>query len=102
LSYQDRRINCDNYSWYARTFNKPHHEIENDLRLWDELASLINANLPGTQSIVQAPSPSASPFFQYLRRGIQANGIDSSSLEVVRKEVANGTPSRTVTPSPAN
>jgi hypothetical protein len=82
MSYENRPINCDNYSWYARTFNKPHHEIENDLRLWNELASLINANLPGTPSIVQAPSPSASPFFQYLRRGIQANGPETAPLDV--------------------
>jgi hypothetical protein len=35
MTYKDRPINCDNYSWYARFFNKPHHEIENDLRVWD-------------------------------------------------------------------
>jgi hypothetical protein len=102
MTYEDRPINCDNYSWYARTFNKPHHEIENDLRVWDELASLINTDLPGTSSIAQTPPPSASPFFKYLRRGIQANGVDTASLEVVREEVANGTPSRAVTPSPTN
>jgi pimeloyl-ACP methyl ester carboxylesterase len=60
MTYENRPINCDNYSWYSRTLNKPHHEIENDFRVWDELASLINSNLPGTASIVQAPSPSAS------------------------------------------
>jgi hypothetical protein len=102
MTYEDRPINCDNYSWYARTFNKPHHEIENDLRVWDELASLINTDLPGTSSIAQAAPPSASPFFKYLRRGVQANGVGTASLEVVREEVASGTPSPTVTPSPTN
>ena len=37
MTYEDHSINCDNYPWYARTFNKPHHEIENDLRVWDPL-----------------------------------------------------------------
>jgi hypothetical protein len=92
MTYEDRPINCDNYSWYSRTLNKPHHKIENDFRVWDELASLIDTDLPGTPSKVQAPSPSASPFFKYLRRGIQAtgaNGTDTAVLEVATGEEAN-------------
>jgi hypothetical protein len=85
MSYEDRPINCDNYSWYARTFNKPHHEIENDLRVWDKLASLINTDLPGTPSIVQPPPPSRSPFFKYLRRGFQAHGTEPALLELARE-----------------
>jgi hypothetical protein len=100
MTYEDRPINCDNYSWYSRTFNKPHHEIENDLRLWNELASLINTDLPGTPSNVHAPSPSASPFFQYLRRGIQANGTQTAVLEVQKDAEANSKSSQTATPSP--
>ena len=34
MTYEGHTINCDNYPWFARTFNKPHHEIENDLRVW--------------------------------------------------------------------
>ncbi len=102
MSYEDRPINCDNYSWYARTFNKPHHEIENDLRLWDQLAALISTNIPSASSTAQAPPPSASPFFQYLRRGIQANGVDAASPRVVGEEVAKGTPPPTVASSPTN
>ncbi|MGC2214354.1 MAG: hypothetical protein WA426_16485 [Silvibacterium sp.] len=82
MSYKDHPINCDNYSWYARDFNKPHHEIENDFRVWDEVASLINSDLPGTASIAQAPSPSGSPFFKYLRRGSQAHGTETSVFEI--------------------
>lgn len=41
LIYRDSSINCDNYPWYARTFNRPHHEIENDPRVWNLAASLI-------------------------------------------------------------
>ena len=34
MTYEGHHINCDNYPWFARTFNKPHHEIENDPRVW--------------------------------------------------------------------
>jgi hypothetical protein len=80
MTYEDRPINCDNYSWYSRTLNKPHHEIENDFRVWDELSSLINSDLPGTPSTVRAQSPSESPFFKYLRVGFQAQVRSPSPL----------------------
>ncbi len=82
MTYEDRPINCDNYSWYSRTLNKPHHKIENDFRVWDEVASLINSDLPDTPSIAPAPSPSRSPFFQYLRRGIQAEQPETALLKL--------------------
>lgn len=47
MTYEDRSINCDNYPWYARTFNKPHHEIENDPRVWDRAASLVDSEVAG-------------------------------------------------------
>ncbi|HSY70086.1 MAG TPA: hypothetical protein VK813_15655 [Edaphobacter sp.] len=82
MTYENRPINCDNYSWYSRTLNKPHHKIENDFRVWDELASLINSDLPGAPSIPQAPSPSGSPFFKYLKVGFQAHGTETALLDV--------------------
>jgi pimeloyl-ACP methyl ester carboxylesterase len=82
MNYENRPINCDNYSWYSRTLNKPHHKIENDFRVWDEVASLINSDLPGAPSIAPAPAPSRSPFFKYLRRGFQANGTQTAQLEI--------------------
>ena len=42
MTYEGHSINCDNYPWFARTFNKPHHEIENDPRVWTLAASLID------------------------------------------------------------
>jgi hypothetical protein len=33
MTYTDYPINCNNYPWFARTFSKPHHEIENDPRM---------------------------------------------------------------------
>jgi hypothetical protein len=47
MSYSDAPVNCDNYPWFVRTFNKPHHEIENDARVWDKVASLIDAEIVG-------------------------------------------------------
>jgi pimeloyl-ACP methyl ester carboxylesterase len=89
MTYENRPINCDNYSWYSRTLNKPHHEIENDFRVWDEVASLIDADLPGAPSIAQAPAPSRSPFFKYLRRGFQAHGTESAQLEIPSESTGN-------------
>jgi pimeloyl-ACP methyl ester carboxylesterase len=80
MTYEDRPINCDNYSWYSRTLNKPHHEIENDFRVWDQVASLIDSDLAGVPSVADAPSPSRSPFFKYLRRGFQADETVTAQL----------------------
>jgi pimeloyl-ACP methyl ester carboxylesterase len=51
-SYKRNPISCTGYSWYARTFMKPHIEIENDRALWSRIEALIVArscagNLPG-------------------------------------------------------
>jgi hypothetical protein len=48
MTYDGHSINCDNYPWFARTFNKPHHEIENDQRVWTLAASLIDSEFAGT------------------------------------------------------
>lgn len=89
MTYENRPINCDNYSWYSRTFNRPHHLIENDFRVWDQLASLINTDLPATPAIPRSPRPSDSPFFKYLRRGVQANGTQTAHLQLANKAEAN-------------
>lgn len=51
-SYKTNPISRTGYSWYARTFMKPHIEIENDRALWSRIEALIVArscasNLPG-------------------------------------------------------
>jgi len=56
LKYDDHPINCDNYKWLPRMLNKPHHEIENDPRVWNKIASLIDSELEGRSSDVQAVS----------------------------------------------
>jgi len=60
MSYQDRQINCDNYPWISRHLNKPHHEIENDPRVWYQIASLIESRLSTATSAVEALQPPRS------------------------------------------
>jgi hypothetical protein len=57
MTYQNHPINCDNYPWLARTFNKPHHEIENDPRVWNQAASLIDSELSSTKSTATSSAP---------------------------------------------
>ena len=61
MTYQGHRINCANYPWYARTLNKPHHELENDPRVWDLAASLIDSEVEGRTLTTQISS-SWKPF----------------------------------------
>jgi hypothetical protein len=56
MTYRNRRINCANYPWVPRHFNKPHHEIENDPKLWEQVASLIDSELANPAEILQPPS----------------------------------------------
>jgi hypothetical protein len=60
-TYEGHRINCANYPWYARTLNKPHHEIENDPRVWDLAATLIDSEVDGRKLTTQISS-SWKPF----------------------------------------
>lgn len=50
MAYRNRRIKCDNYPWFPRHFNEPHHEIENDPQVWDQVASLIDSELFSNRS----------------------------------------------------
>jgi hypothetical protein len=50
MTYEGRRVDCRNYPWFARTFNKPHHEIENDARVWNQIALVIDSRLSSLRS----------------------------------------------------
>jgi hypothetical protein len=65
MKYRNHPINCDNYPWIARTFNKPHHEIENDPRVWDQLASLIDSELSGARPTVSRSGLSEDSQFSH-------------------------------------
>jgi hypothetical protein len=66
MTYDDYPVNCDNYGWLARVFNKPHYEIENDPRVWTQAAALIDSQLSNLASRIQASSPGSSPFLNFL------------------------------------
>jgi pimeloyl-ACP methyl ester carboxylesterase len=44
-SYRDHPVSCSGFPWFARTFMKPHIEIENDPSVWTKVAVLIRAQL---------------------------------------------------------
>ena len=60
MTYQDRRINCDNYPWVARHLNKPHNKIENDPLVWEQIASMIDSELSKSTAAVEATLTSTS------------------------------------------
>jgi hypothetical protein len=60
MKYEDHQVNCDNYRWLSRVFNKPHHQIENDPHVWDQIASFIDSELLRTDAGIQA-APSSEP-----------------------------------------
>ena len=56
MTYEGHRVDCRNYPWFARTFNKPHHEIENDARVWNQIAQVIDSRL----SLLRSPIDQAA------------------------------------------
>jgi hypothetical protein len=60
MKYEDHQVNCDNYRWLSRVFNQPHHQIENDPEVWGRIASLIDAELLGTDRTQTAWSSESS------------------------------------------
>jgi ribosomal protein S18 acetylase RimI-like enzyme len=61
MTYEGHEINIDNYRWFSRVFNKHHHEIENDPRVWVQIASLIDLELLRTNAEIRAASSTESP-----------------------------------------
>ena len=43
--YKSHSIDCSAFPWYARLFMKPHIEIESDPQVWQQVDSLIRAQL---------------------------------------------------------
>jgi hypothetical protein len=45
FSYKTKSANCHGYPWFARTFMRPHIEIESDPKVWNQVESLIRAKI---------------------------------------------------------
>jgi hypothetical protein len=61
MSYEGRQINCDHCSWLARTFSRAHCQIENDIRVWDQISSLVGSTLADALEAASAPSDIQQP-----------------------------------------
>ncbi len=44
-SYKGNPVSCAGYPWFARTFMKPHIEIENDPSVWSKIEELIQTKV---------------------------------------------------------
>jgi pimeloyl-ACP methyl ester carboxylesterase len=44
-SYREHPVSTEGFPWFARTFMKPHIEIENDPSVWTKVEALIRAQL---------------------------------------------------------
>jgi len=62
MTYKGHDINCDNYPWLVRVLTRPHHEIENDPRVWGQVGFLIDSELSGETSAAQSSWVSGSLF----------------------------------------
>jgi len=60
MKYDDHQVNCDNYRWFSRVFNQPHHQIENDPQVWNQIVSFIDSELLRTDAGTQTASSSES------------------------------------------
>lgn len=45
LSYRGHPVSCPGFPWFARTFMKPHIEIENDPSVWTRIETLIRGKV---------------------------------------------------------
>jgi pimeloyl-ACP methyl ester carboxylesterase len=45
-SYREHPVSCAGYPWFARTFMRPHIEIENDPSVWTRIEALIRTQMP--------------------------------------------------------
>jgi hypothetical protein len=45
FDYKKKPVSCDGYSWFARTFMRPHIEIESDPAVWGRVESLIRSKV---------------------------------------------------------
>ncbi len=49
-AYKTTPVSCAGFSWFARTFMKPHIEIENDIAVWSRIEALIVARSCGASA----------------------------------------------------
>jgi hypothetical protein len=45
LDYKTDPVNLDGFPWFARTFMRPHIEIESDPSVWDRIEAMIRSEI---------------------------------------------------------
>jgi hypothetical protein len=63
MTYKGNGVRCDNYRWLSRALNKPHHQIENDPHIWDQIVILIDSELSGPDNVEKTQSASRARTF---------------------------------------
>jgi len=58
LTYKMTPVSCAGFPWFARTFMKPHIEIENDFAVWDQIDALIVARCGAADPVGMGPASS--------------------------------------------
>jgi hypothetical protein len=85
MSYDRSSVDCGNYNWFVRTFNKPHHEIENDPHVWEQVALWIDAAVSMTGHSDGSPGAIATSGQQKFAPSIggqqSASNRDASSRQ---------------------
>jgi pimeloyl-ACP methyl ester carboxylesterase len=70
-TYKMTPVSCTGFPWFARTFMKPHIEIENDVAVWDQIDALIVARSYAANPVETGrvcSEMSAAPSLQTNRR----------------------------------
>jgi hypothetical protein len=60
MTYNDHPITPGNSSWFARSFMKSHIQIEDDPRIWQQVAALIDWQISQSRSIGQGQASGVS------------------------------------------
>jgi len=59
--YSVHKIDCHKFPWFARTFMRPHIEIENDARVWDRIEAMIEERIDGQGAPATVASAQTRP-----------------------------------------
>jgi hypothetical protein len=59
--YSVHKIDCHEFPWFARTFMRPHIEIENDAQVWDRIETMIEKRIDGQDTPAVVASVQTRP-----------------------------------------
>jgi len=80
MTYGRHDIRCDNYGWFSRVLNKPHHQIENDAQVWNQILALIDSEISNRDNLGASPFTSST----LLRSSTHADNHSSTVIVTTR------------------